>query len=334
VEARREFTEAPGVKYRAVLLDFATKEETFLSPREALDGAKEGKKVWIDVEISDVALARTELAALAIVSPEVLDDALLQDPLTRLSRFEDCIHFVVSGCRPTGMAFDLERVDVVVGEHYVITLHRGSTLFLTGVMRAYRQDFLRFAQSLSFLVYEIWDHLVENYLSVQKLMEERVERLQAELRAEVVDDAVFAQLSELGADLLHLRKVLLPARTVLADLSTRKSLVVSPATQPYLANMVGAVEHALQDLLVDRDILTESLNLYMSLVSHRTNEVMKRLTVVSVIFLPLTFLVGVYGMNFEVLPELQWHYGYAMFWTAVVVITTGLLYTLRRHRML
>jgi magnesium transporter len=334
VNAGREITEAPGVKYRAVVLDFATKEETFVSPQEALDCAKAGKKVWIDVQISDVTLARTELAALDLVSPEVLDDALLHDPLTRLSRFEDYVHFVVSGCRPTGMAFELERVDVVIGEHYVITLHRGPTLFLTGVMRAYRQDFLRFAQSLSFLVYEIWDHLVENYLSVQKLMEERVERLQAELRAEVVDDAVFAQLSELGADLLHLRKVLLPARTVLADLSTRKSLVVSPATQPYLANMVGAVEHALQDLLVDRDILTESLNLYMSLVSHRTNEVMKRLTVVSVIFLPLTFLVGVYGMNFEVLPELQWHYGYAMFWIAVFLITAGLLFTLKRKRML
>ena len=69
--------------------------------------------------------------------------------------------------------------------------------------------------------------------------------------------------------------------------------------------MVGSVDHLLQDMLVDRDILSESLNLYMSMVSHRTNEVMKKLTVVSVVFLPLTFLVGVYGMNFEIFPELH-----------------------------
>ena len=90
----------------------------------------------------------------------------------------------------------------------------------------------------------------------------------------------------------------------------------------------------MQDLLVDRDILTDSLNLYMSLVSHRTNEVMKRLTVVSVVFLPLTFLCGVYGMNFDVLPELRWHFGYAYFWTLVVTVVVGLFLVMKRARIL
>ena len=90
----------------------------------------------------------------------------------------------------------------------------------------------------------------------------------------------------------------------------------------------------MQDLLVDRDILTDSLNLYMSLVSHRTNEVMKRLTVVSVVFLPLTFLCGVYGMNFDVLPELRWHFGYAYFWTLVVMVVVGLFLVMKRARIL
>jgi magnesium transporter len=98
--------------------------------------------------------------------------------------------------------------------------------------------------------------------------------------------------------------------------------------------MVGTVEHVLQDLLVDRDILSESLNLYMSLVGHRTNEVMKRLTVVSVVFLPLTFLCGVYGMNFEILPELQWHYGYLFFWAVAAVIVISLLGLMRRAKLI
>jgi magnesium transporter len=97
--------------------------------------------------------------------------------------------------------------------------------------------------------------------------------------------------------------------------------------------MVGTLEHVLQDLLVDRDILTESLNLHMSLLSHRTNEVMKRLTVVSVVFLPLTFLCGVYGMNFTFFPELQWRHGYAFFWLIVAVIVSGLLLLMRRAKL-
>ena len=149
-------------------------------------------------------------------------------------------------------------------------------------------------------------------------MDERVEQLQKELHSGDVDDGVFARVSQLGADLLHFRKVLLPARAVLTDLRTRRSLFLSEATQRFLGNMVGTVEHVLQDMLVDRDILSESLNLYMSMVGHRTNQVMKRLTVVSVVFLPLTFLFGVYGMNFEVLPELRWRFGYVYFWVVAV----------------
>jgi magnesium transporter len=126
----------------------------------------------------------------------------------------------------------------------------------------------------------------------------------------------------------------LPARTVLTDLSSRRSLFISEATQPFLANMVGTLEHVLQDLLVDRDILSESLNLYMSVVSHRTNAVMKRLTVVSVVFLPLTFLCGVYGMNFDHLPELHWRWGYAGFWGVAATIVVGLLFVSRRADLL
>jgi magnesium transporter len=145
---------------------------------------------------------------------------------------------------------------------------------------------------------------------------------------------VFVRVSRLGADLLHFRKVLLPTRATLADLSTRRTLVLSETTQRFLGNMVGSVDHLLQDMLVDRDILSESLNLYMSMVGHRTNKVMKKLTVVSVVFLPLTFLVGIYGMNFEVLPELKWHYGYAYFWALVALAVVGLLALLRRNRLL
>jgi len=165
-------------------------------------------------------------------------------------------------------------------------------------------------------------------------MEERVEQVQNELRSDAVDDGVFGRISELGSDLLHFRKIVLPARTVLSDLSTRRSTLLSDTTQTFLANMVGTVEHVLQDLLVDRDILSEALNLHMSLVGHRTNQVMKKLTAVSVVFLPLSFLAGVYGTNFEVLPELRWQFGYAYFWGTAALMAALILLVLRRARLL
>jgi len=317
-----------------VEFDFASKVERTIDLASAKDAIERGLFVWIDVDVANTAPARKLLSATGLLMEEVVEDVLVSEPSTQHARYDQFIHLVVSGCRWKEQAFDLERVDVIIAERFLMTLHRGPIVFLQSIKKDYHGDFIRFARSPSFLVYELWDHLLENYLSVQKRFEERVEKLQAELRRDDVDDRVFASISELGADLLHFRKVLLPARAVLTDLSTRKTIFISEATQPFLANMVGTVEHCLQDLLVDRDILAESLNLYMSLVSHRTNAVMKRLTIVSVIFLPLTFLVGVYGMNFEILPELRWHYGYAYFWALAAFIVLGLIWLLKRNRML
>jgi magnesium transporter len=317
----------------AVELDFKTKAHRKLGEDEVRASIGAGRFVWVDVDLGREAEARRVLAALALCNGDIVEDAFTRQPATQMARYEDYLHLVLSGCRLVGHKFDLERVDAVIGERFLLTLHRGDPVFLEAVRRSYLADFVRFAQSPSFLLYELWDCLIDNYLTVHTRFEERVEQVQAQLIG-AVDDGVFAEASELGSDLLHLRKVVLPARAVLTDLSTRKSAFVSEATQPFLGNMVGTVERVLQDVLVDRDILAGALNNYMSMVSHQTNKVMNRLTVVSVIFLPLTFLCGVYGMNFKILPETEWHYGYLFFWGLVATIVVGLLWFLRRYRLL
>jgi magnesium transporter len=314
----------------AVELDFESKREAPVALDAVRASMAAGRFVWIDVDAQDPAEGRLLLARLGVLNEDVVEAALREEPSTQCARYDDYFQLTVAGCRNRGDEFDLERVSVIMGERFLITVHRGSVEFLKAVRRDYHGDFVRFAKSPSFLIYEIWDHLIDNYLAMQHLMGERVERLQAELHSGKVDDSVFARISQLGTDLLHFRKVLLPARAVLSDLSSRRSLFLSEATQRFLANMVGSVDHLLQDLLVDRDILSESLNLYMSMVSHRTNQVMKKLTVVSVVFLPLTFLVGVYGMNFEVLPELKWRYGYLYFWGLVVATIAVVARIIRR----
>lgn len=326
--------EKPACHVQATELDFDTKTLRSLTLDEAREAIKKGRFVWIDLDARDDDEARRLLQSLGAISDGVVHDALTSEAATRHARYDEYIHVVVAGCKEQGTKFELERVDVVIAGSFLATIHHGQVAFLDAVFRDYRTDFERFAKSPSFLVYEIWDHLIENYLEVQKRMEEQVERMQNELRAPKVDADVFGRMSELGADLLHFRKILLPARAVLTDLSTRRTLFISETTQSFLHNMVGTLEHVLQDLLVDRDILTESLNLHMSLVAHRTNEVMKRLTVVSVVFLPLTFLCGVYGMNFENFPELRWPHGYAFFWAIVAAIVTVLLLLMRRAKIL
>jgi magnesium transporter len=323
-----------GCSVRVRAFDFETKSEREIGVGEIDATMCAGSFVWIDVDFSDPNGTRALLGSLSLIEAEIVEDALTREAATQVARYDDYLHFVISGCELTETNFALQRVDCAIGERFLLTIHKGHVTFLDAMRRHYGQDFQRFARSPSFLVYEIWDHLVENYLHVQRMFEGRVEALQTVLMRDVDDDRVFAQVSELGADLLHFRKVVLPARSVIADLATRKSLYVGEATQAFLANMVGTIERVLQDLVVDREILSESLNLYVSLLSHRTNQVMKRLTVVSVIFLPLTFLCGVYGMNFDHLPELHWRYGYGLFWLAVAGIVGAIAWYSRRARLL
>jgi magnesium transporter len=316
-----------------VELDFKTKQHRKITVDEVKAAIAAERFVWIDVDVSQVDEARRVLTRLDLCSAEIVEDALTREPATQIARYDDYIHLVLSGCRLSGHKFDLERVDAMLGERFMLTLHKGQPVFLEAVRKSYVADFVRFAQSPSFLLYELWDHLIDNYLSVHKRFEERVDEVQRRLIGDV-DESVFGEASELTVDLLHLRKVVLPARAVLTDLSTRKSPFVSEATQPFLGNMVGTIERVLQDVLVDRDILNGSINNYMSLVAHKTNKVMSRLTVVSIIFLPLTFLCGVYGMNFEIIPELKWEHGYLAFWSVVGVVVAGLVWAMRRYKLL
>lgn len=321
-----------------VELDFKTKAYRRIGSDEIRASMEAGKFIWIDVDITQTDDARTLLTKLDLCAPEIVEDALTRDAATQIARYENYIHLVLSGCRLAGHKFDLERVDAMMGERYLMTLHKGQPVFLENVRKGYLADFVRFAQSPSFMLYELWDHLIDNYLSVHKRLEERVDQVQQRLIGTQVDETIFNEASELTVDLLHLRKVVLPGRAVLTDLSTRKSPFVSEATQPYLNNMVGTIERVLQDVLVDRDILNGSLNNYMSLVAHKTNKVMGRLTVVSIIFLPLTFVCGVYGMNFNSelgnMPELNWEHGYLFFWLLTAGIVAGLIALMKWFKLL
>lgn len=317
---------------RIVELDFDRKVETEVGTPQARAVLARGGFVWIDLDTRDATDAKKVLDDLGIVTPELRDDVLATEPQTRFTKYDDYLQLVLTSCACTGGHVALARVDVVVGRHFLLTACEGPVPFMEQVRKHYHADFVRFAASPSFLLYEIWDHLIEDYVQVQDQFEIEVEKVQSELMGKV-DDSIFEHVGRLGAEILRFRNVLLRARGVLAELSTRKMVFVSEATQPYLANMVANIERVLADLVVDREILTDRLFVYTALVGHQTNRVMTRLTVVSIIFMPLTFLCGIYGMNFDILPELHWKFGYLGFWGGVVVIAGGLWAVMRKLRL-
>jgi magnesium transporter len=232
---------------------------------------------------------------------------------------------------PAGLT--VAPVVVLIGDRGIVTVHAGASACVRRVRETYREDFARHSLSHGFLVFEIADRLVEGYREALLAVGGEVERLQLELFGPV-DDAIFHRVADLTRQILLFRRTLLRGRELLHELATRRSRFIPDTTQPSLELLAGAADRLVGDLATERDAITDTLNLYMGMVGHRTSHRLKRLTTISVIFLPLTFLCGVYGMNFVEFPEVHWRYGYLFFWIAVLSIAGTILWLMKRHRWL
>ncbi len=317
---------------RAVVLDFDKKIESEIDVREASREIEKGRFVWLDFDSKQADMFQSLWREIGLVNESVLRHVLKDLPAS-YHRHDDCLHFSFRACQLQGIHFLERRFHVILGAGFLVTVHRGPSPIVQKLREQYRTDFREYALTPSFFVYDIADFLVTHYQTIQAEFEDQVEMVQSALVSDV-DESIFARVSELGPDILRFRKVLLPARTTLTELATRKSPFISDETQEFLSRMIGTLDRTLQDVLVARDILSESLDLHMSLVAHRTNRVITRLTAVSMVFLPLTFLCGIYGMNFEFMPELAWPVGYALFWVLVILVTTLQLIFLRKKKLI
>lgn len=322
-----------------VQFDFKERCETSIPVEELAEALRSGRFCWVDFDGSacsdqEAANARgEELLRTLGINELARIEVLGPDREGRYDVYEDCLHFAVTESRLHQGRLQTVHVDVVLGASFLLTFRRHPVELIAQMRRTYGEDFRKFAQSPGFLLYEIADHLTETYRRAMQGLADAVEGVQLQLYGEV-DDSIFKRVSTIMQDLLALRKVVTASRELFHELASRRSPFINETTQPFLENMAGALGRLSEDLRTEREVLNEMLNLYMGMVSHRTNKVINRLTVISAIFLPLTFICGVYGVNLKGVPEFEWEQGYLFFWTLCIVIAAGLVVFMRRKKWL
>jgi magnesium transporter len=314
----------------AIAFDFADKttEQVALQDVAGLIGA--GAYCWLDFD--DLHTACTTLAELG-VDPTTVDRVIKNQAEGQFQLGRNCIHCTVIETRVAGEELRLCALQVILGQNFLVTVHSHPSKVIERVLETYEEDFLELAESGGFLLFELADHLIAGYRDELLRLSHGVEDIQKRLLGDVGDE-ILRDVSELTRSLLDYRNAAVTAREVIHELATRRSPYVSPSTHPYLDRQTVSLERLAGDAATERTVLSETLALYMGIVSHRTNKVVNRLTVVSMVFLPLNFLAAVYGMNFENMPELGWRYGYAGFWGAISIVVCLLLWNLRRRRWL
>lgn len=283
---------------------------------------------WINVEgVHSIELLQ-KMGECYRLHPLVLEDILNTDQRPKREDYGDYLFIVLKmlSLKNDGEGVAAEQVSLILGPNFVFSFQEG----LAGdpfdpVRERLRTGRGKFRSlGADYLVYTLIDAIVDNYFVILENLAERIERLEEELVANPGRETV-GRLHALKREVIFLRKSIWPLREVISGLERRESSLVREETVVYLRDVYDHTVQIIDTVETFRDILAGLLDIYLSTISNRTNEVMKVLTIIATLFMPLTFIVGLYGMNFRYMPELEWRWGYPAVLLLMLVVVGGML---------
>ncbi len=292
---------------------------------------------WINVEgLHDVSILQ-KIGDCYGFHPLVLEDILNTDQRPKLEDYAEYLYIVLRMLRPGDRQSGVlsEQISLIVGDNFVISFQEGIEGDVFGPVRdRIRNDKSRFRKAgADFLAYSLIDAVVDNYFTVLEQMGEDIELLEENLVTSPSRQTL-GEIHRLKREMIFLRKAVWPLREVINGLERSESAMIRQQTRPYLRDVYDHSIQVIDTTETFRDMVSGMLDIYLSSMSNRMNEIMKVLTIIATIFMPLTFLAGIYGMNFKHMPELEWQFGYPLVWLAALTIGISMLIYFRKKKWL
>lgn len=299
---------------------------------ELVPYASPSSTTWVDVQgLGDETMLR-RVGQIFGLHPLALEDAVNVPQRPKTEAYDRHQLFITRmvRCREDH-GYDAEQVSLFIGRGYLLTLQEKQGDIFDPVRRRLRsgQGLMR-TSGPDYLAYALIDTVVDGYYPVLEALGDLLEELE-EVAFSRPGPAVLHRIHGVRRELLGLRRAIWPQREAINTLVRDDNTLVSPTVRTYLRD---AHDHAMQ--IVDvietyRELAASLMDLYLSGVSQRTNDVMKVLTIMASVFIPLTFIAGVYGMNFQYMPELHRRWGYPVVWLVMVLTAGMMLWTFRRR---
>ena len=225
------------------------------------------------------------------------------------------------------------HIGIVQGSDFVLTFQEHETEFFDEVLRAIQSNVLKIRSRQSdYLFSVLLNGLMTNYIAVATAIWDRLEELESTLLSDGPLRDIGAQIQGLRREYMELKRTVWPLKDQYSRLLHSDTSLLHKGTRPFFNDVNDHLLYVVQDIDTCRETLSSLMDLYISNNDLRMNDIMKRLTIVATIFIPLTFLVGVWGMNFEYMPELKWRYGYCFAWIVIVVVGVLTFLLLRTKR--
>lgn len=271
------------------------------------------------------------------VHPLLLEDILNADHRPKMEQQDQNSYVILKmlGWNNQQNRLDSDQISIVLGPTYVLTFQNREAwdeIVFEHLRRRLREGNGRFRHAgADYLAYTIIDAVVDHYFLVLEQFGDQLEALEDELISSpepVTQQKIYA----LKIDLLYLRKSVWPLRDLLSILQHGDGGLFQEANLIYVRDVYEHVIHFLDNVETYRDLVANMLDVYLSSLSIKLNEVMKVLTVIATLFIPLTFITSLYGMNFHYMPELDWRWGYPLVWLVMLLLSLGMLLYFHRRR--
>ncbi|OPY83543.1 MAG: Magnesium transport protein CorA [Syntrophorhabdus sp. PtaU1.Bin153] len=289
--------------------------EVDLSELEQYIASKNSNEViWVNINgIHQAAIVET-IGRIFHLHPLSLEDIMNTDQRPKMEEYKNYIFIVLKKLfydEPTRRIKD-DQISLVLGNSFLISFQESEPDMFTPVREAIRKRRGRISEAgADYLAYSLVDMAVDNYFLTMEKLGEDIEALEDNL-VKNPEGQTLRSIHRLKRELIFLRKTVWPLREVVGDLERTGSTFIQESTIIYLRDIYDHVIHVVDTIETFREIVSGMLDIYLSSVSNKMNEVMKVLTIIATIFIPLTWIAGIYGMNFEHIPELKMRFGYPL----------------------
>ncbi|WP_075348893.1 magnesium/cobalt transporter CorA [Algoriphagus marinus] len=294
------------------------------------------KVLWIDIDgLHDVELIE-KVGAIFSIHRLTLEDILNVQQRPKMEVFDEYIFAVIKmiKCLTPESEVEEEQISFLLMDDVLVTFQEKKG----DVFNYVRERIIEFKGNIrkrsgDYLLYALLDAVIDNYFLVLENVGEKIDLLEARAMNNPDTDTL-NQLYRQRREMAELRRTIYPLREVIGGFDKYAEQKISPETKPFMRDLYENTIQVIETLEVFRDMSSGVLDLYMNSLSNKMNNVMKVLTIISTIFIPLSFVAGVYGMNFEHMPELHWRYGYFYVLAGMATATIGMLFYFRWKKWL
>lgn len=292
---------------------------------------------WINVDSVHQPDVLEKIGQCFGLHPLVLEDILNTDQRPKIEDYNEYLYIVLKMLYYNEKRSEIttEQISLIVGAKYVISFQEG----IEGDVFAPLRESIRNNKSrirkmgTDYLAYSLIDAIVDNYFVILEKIGDNIELLEEKLVENPTTD-VMHEIHALKREMIYLRKAVWPLREVISGMERGTHTLIQDSTRIFLRDVYDHTIQVIDTVEIYRDMVSGMLDLYLSSISNRLNSVMKVLTIIATIFMPLTFIAGIYGMNFKYMPELEWRFGYPVILLVMLAISVMMLFYFRKKKWL